>query len=130
MGNRAVIAFDTFSSAPAIHLHWNGGRASVEAFLQAGRVLGLNQGTKSEMLDKLAEMIAARFFKCEVGHTVYREQYGKSNTDNWDNGVYLINENFEINGRKFKRHAEEDDAEKTGAILDQLLAGSEVAECS
>jgi len=41
MGNRAVITFATYTNAPAIYLHWNGGRASVEGFLSAARQLGL-----------------------------------------------------------------------------------------
>ena len=45
MGNRAIIAlvdsdFDTGDlDAPAIYLHWNGGRASVQAFLNVAKKL-------------------------------------------------------------------------------------------
>jgi len=53
MGNRAVITQSTADSAPAIYLHWNGGRASIDGFLQAARVAGL-YGDDPLIMDKLA----------------------------------------------------------------------------
>ena len=38
MGNRAVLEFKDQSNQPNIYLHWNGGRASVEAFLNGGHI--------------------------------------------------------------------------------------------
>ena len=41
MGNRAMISFKEDGQdkqlAPSIYLHWNGGRDSVEAFLEASQ---------------------------------------------------------------------------------------------
>ncbi len=117
MGNRAVITFDTNASAPCIYLHWNGGRASVEGFLQAAKAIGIDQGdiTDAQQMDDFADLIANKFFGNPVGMTCYRESYGKADTDNYDNGVYIINRNFEITGRKFA-HGEEISDFKTAEI--------------
>jgi hypothetical protein len=42
-----------------------------------------------------------------VGHTVYRQEFSKADADNWDNGTYIIDENFKIVDRLFKRHGEQ-----------------------
>ncbi len=117
MGNRAVITFDTNSKAPCIYLHWNGGRASIEAFLQAAKAIGIDHGniTDVQQMDDFANMIANKFFGNPVGMNCYRELYGQADTDNYDNGVFIINRNFEITGRKFA-HGEENDDAKTAAI--------------
>ena len=122
MGNRAVLVFEHNQSdnAPAIYLHWNGGRSSVEAFLHAANTLKIS-GPDSGNMDKLANMIARYFFDCEVGTTVYRDQYGKTDKDNWDNGVYVINEHFEIVGRKFVRNEEQIDREQFKEIIITIL---------
>jgi phosphosulfolactate synthase (CoM biosynthesis protein A) len=133
MGNRAVITFTQDFNSPCIYLHWNGGRASVEGFLQAARELGLRRletssgtlaGKHAEalVLNDLAEMIARHFFGGEVGLTVYRVTYGQADKDNWDNGVYLLNRDMTIGGRLFKRGAEENDSQKTAAIVEQIVA--------
>ena len=123
MGNRAVITFDQTYNAPCIYLHWNGGRASVEGFLAAARALGLNYcapGNEAETMDRLAELLATWFFNCNVGHNVYRYEYGAADRDNYDNGVYLLNRDMTIGGRLFARNAEEIDLEKTEAIAEAI----------
>lgn len=132
MGNRAVITFAKTKSAPCIYLHWNGGRASVEGFLRAARHLALNApmlagprghnfATQAQVLDAIASLLAEHFFGTEVGRTVYRETYGSADTDNWDNGVYVIDANFDIVGREFMRHDEEVDTHKTLEIYTTLI---------
>jgi hypothetical protein len=125
MGNRAIITAHTTENAPCIYLHWNGGRASVEGFLEAARRLSI-RGTSAASFDAIAETIARHFFGGEVGLTVYRETYGQADIDNWDNGVYVIDADLKIVGRKFKRHAEEVNAEKTQHIIDQIVARAPV----
>lgn len=132
MGNRAVITFATDAQAPCIYLHWNGGRASVEAFLQAGRDLGLRHADTPEekraTLDALANIIAPSFFGCDVGFTVYRELYGETDTDNGDNGVYLLNVDMTVRGRLFtencspRPYQEEVNLEKTAGIYEQVVS--------
>lgn len=133
MGNRAVITFSTASSAPCIYLHWNGGRASVEAFLLAARhlnlhapVSGMSSGhdyrDQARVLDSIAQLLADHFFQKPVGECVYRETYGSTDTDNWDNGVYIIDDALDIVGRKYNRHDEELDDEKTQAIYALIIS--------
>lgn len=120
MGNRAVLTMSAAPSAPAIYLHWNGGRASIEGFLNAARIVGID-GRAPNAIDQLAELIAKRYFHNPVGFTVYREKYGNSDKDNGDNGVYLISTDLEIIGREFKRYAEEINAEKTTEIANEII---------
>lgn len=129
MGNRAVITFDTTPSAPCIYLHWNGGRASIEGFLHAAKLLGITlpddlplSEAKTWAMDRLAELLAKRFFLCEVGTTVYRETYGRADTDNYDNGVYIVDIYWDIVGRRFQRHPDERNALKTAEICDLIVA--------
>ena len=130
MGNRAVITFSTANNAPAIYLHWNGGRASVEGFLTAARQLGLRHAptaqAQSEALDQLAEMLARFYFRCNVGMTVYRLHYAGSDRDNGDNGTYLIGRDLTIIDRLFKPRAEEINREKTAAIIEQITAAAPI----
>jgi len=124
MGNRAVITFSTANNSPAIYLHWNGGRASVEGFLTAARQLGLRHAptaqAQTEALDQLAEMLARFYFRCNVGMTVYRLHYAGSDRDNGDNGTYLIGRDLTIIDRLFKPRGEEINQAKTAAIVEQI----------
>ena len=130
MGNRAVITFSTANNAPAIYLHWNGGRASVEGFLTAARQLGLRHAptaqAQTEALDQLAEMLARFYFRCNVGMTVYRLHYAGSDRDNGDNGTYLIGRDLTIIDRLFKPRAEEINHAKTAAIIEQITAAAPI----
>lgn len=125
MGNRAVITFNKANSSPCIYLHWNGGRASVEAFLGAARQLGLRtitSRTEVQVMDSLAHLIARHFIGTEVNKlTVYREPYGRADKDNWDNGVYVLDHQMHICGRDFVRGDEEVNPEKTKAIREEIL---------
>jgi hypothetical protein len=124
MGNRAVITFSTANNAPAIYLHWNGGRASVEGFLTAARQLGLRHArtpqAQAAALDGIAEMLARHFFSCEVGMNVYRLHYAGSDRDNGDNGTYLLDQDLQILARLHHTRGEEINRAKTAAIAEQL----------
>lgn len=123
MGNRAVITFSTRKNAPSIYLHWNGGRASVEAFLQSARLLGLRYcDNETETIEKLAQMMARAFFGVDVGMTVYVQPYGNADTDNYDNGTYVLNRDLSIKSRKFLRRSEEINTEKTRMIIEQIIS--------
>lgn len=126
MGNRAVITFSQHKTAACIYLHWNGGRASVEAFIKSAKHLGLhvckNEYEEHKVMDLLAEMIATHFFETKVGMSVYRQQYGKSDIDNYDNGVYVLDSNLNICKRLFKRSSEEVDSAKTFAIFENIVS--------
>jgi hypothetical protein len=130
MGNRAVITFSTYTNAPAIYLHWNGGRASVEGFLSAARQLGLRHAptaqAQTDALDQLAEMLARYYFRCNVGMTVYRLHYAGSDRDNGDNGTYLLGQDLTILARLHHNRGEEINREKTAAIIEQITAAAPI----
>ena len=96
MGNRAVIA--TSRKDLGVYLHWNGGRDSVEAFL---KYCELQQFRAPERdcygWARLCQVIG-NFFG--GGLSVGVGKYDRLDTDNWDNGVYIIKD-WEIIGREF-----------------------------
>ena len=129
MGNRAVIACNTYDSADSIYVHWNGGLASIEGFLLAAKDLGITP--KPENLKVLANIIARGFFGPKVNRmNVYWQDFGVADTDNYDNGTYLIDgysyskskwmDKWRIYSRQFKRYPEEVDQEKTEGIRKQI----------
>ena len=125
MGNRAVLTFSTASTAPAIYLHWNGGRASVEGFLQAAKAIGIRHAgsAHAKTMDALAETIARHFFGCHVGITVYRFPYDQTDRDNGDNGVYILAEDMTIKSRKHRpADGEERNPKKTIEIFEHITA--------
>jgi hypothetical protein len=135
MGNRAVITFDTTPSAPCIYLHWNGGRASIEAFLHAAKLLQITAPddlplgeAKTWAMDRLAELLAKRFFLCDVGTTVYRTTYGNADTDNHDNGVFVVDIYWDIVRRLFQQYPDELDALKTAEICDTIVSAERQAQ--
>lgn len=125
MGNRAVLTFSNTPSAPCIYLHWNGGRASVEGFMGAARALGYHERGYSapQLIDALAELIATHFFGVEVNKVhVYVERFGEADTDNWDNGTYILNEkDLQVIGRMFFKGQEEWDQDKTTQIMHHIV---------
>lgn len=122
MGNRAVIAFgDGKDDSVGLYLHWNGGRASVEAFLQAARELG-NRGPVIDNygVARLAQIIG-NYFGGTTSLGVGR--LDELDGDNGDNGVYLVNDAWVITGRRHLRrgYVEEVDADKTAALVKECL---------
>jgi len=126
MGNRAVITQSTASNAPCIYLHWNGGADSVKGFLAVAKTFDIS-GSPTEQMDILAELLAKHFFKCKVGLTVYRQEYGRSDTDNGDNGVYVVNSKWDLIDRIHAPYTEQhewDSKEIAQEILKNVLADS------
>ena len=104
MGNRAVIT--TRSKKIGIYLHWNGGRDSVEAFLKYCELQGYTSPEKDCYgWSRLCQVIG-NFFGGSSSLGI--DEYDKLDTDNWDNGTYII-ENWKIVGREFKRNAEQNE---------------------
>lgn len=125
MGDRAVITFDQYDKAPCIYLHWEGSREYVEGFLKAGQLCLQPLKTKNatKLMDDLAHLIAKHYFEGEVGFTVYREEYGRADIDNWDNGTYIVNEKtLEIVTRKFlpKDYIDTRDEHKSNLIAKHI----------
>ena len=101
MGNRAVITTAPYAETNiGIYLHWNGGRESVEGFLAAAKALGMRSpgGDPTYAMARLVQIIG-NFFggSTSIGIGLCSEL----DTDNGDNGTYLIGGDWEIVGREF-----------------------------
>ena len=96
MGNRAVIT--TEEKQIGVYLHWNGGRDSVEGFLTYCKMKGYRPPeTDNYGWARLCQVIA-NYFGGE--YSIGIDQYNKLDTDNGDNGVYIIKD-WKIIGREF-----------------------------
>lgn len=134
MGNRAVITTSrdndvSMSNDIGIYLHWNGGRDSVEAFLEYCK----RRGFRSPDQDcygwaRLCQVIA-NFFGGDLSIGI--DKCCNLDCDNWDNGVYII-KNWEIVGRKYFQGTEQAIYDLEGMIheidacqpeIDRLYAG-------
>ena len=79
-----------------IYLHWNGGRDSVEGFLQTAKDYGLRSGSYG--VARLTQIIC----NCFPGTlSVGVDMLNKLDCDNYDNGVYWVDKNFNIIERQF-----------------------------
>lgn len=122
MGNRAVIAFGKEPDSVGIYLHWNGGRASVEGFLAAAKELGVRGDYGASRLCQIICNWTGGTLSVDVGALSHLD------CDNKDNGVYYVDEKFNIIGRKYlPRRGEEVDAEKTETIRIEAVARSKEA---
>jgi hypothetical protein len=112
MGNRAVIT--TEDKQLGVYLHWNGGRDSVEGFLEFCKRKGYQSPEKSG--EGWARLIQA--ISNFMGTSVYVDLYQHLDVDNYDNGVYIIRD-WKIVDRLFKRYPEQQEY-KLGDFLVEL----------
>lgn len=108
MGNRAVITtewgFD--DNGIGIYLHWNGGRASIEAFLKYCELRGFRSPDEDCYgWARLAQVIG-NFFG--GGLSVGIDKVQNLDCNNHDNGVYLIRD-WKIVGRRYFNGSEQMD---------------------
>lgn len=100
MGNRAVITTkENFENdGVGVYLHWNGGRDSVEPFLQYCKLKGYRSPEEDSYGWARLTAVIANFFggTTSVGIDILSHL----DCDNGDNGVYII-ENWEIVDRKY-----------------------------
>lgn len=130
MGNRAVVTFGTTKFSPCIYLHWNGGRASVEGFLNAVKALRINPPDarwglvdEERFMEQAAKVIGPWFFGNDPGFTIYLEKYGSADSDNGNNGTYILDRStLGIKSRRFRQDSEEINPAKTAHITEQILA--------
>lgn len=117
MGNRAVIT--TKEKEIGIYLHWNGGRASIEGFLQVCEEMGFRPPSQDDYgWARLAEVCCV--FMGNDGLSVGVNLYKNLDTNNGDNGVYII-DGWKIVGREYNPGTEEIDEEKTKIIKGKCL---------
>ena len=112
MGNRATLKFKDEANQPNIYLHWYGGRASVQAFLNVAKVMELR--ADSYGVARMCQVVG-NFFGGNLS-------LGCSNNlgDYSDNGIYIIKD-FEIVDRENFDGKEEIDEEKTKSVTDFIL---------
>ena len=110
MGNRAVIAFEDKSrdkkDCPAIYLHWNGGRDSVEGFLAVAKDQFGSTHSPDYGCARLTTIIC-NWFTAKDGLSIGVGTFGTLDADNYDNGTYWLNSKYEITEREFQRQAEQ-----------------------
>ena len=107
MGNRAVITTQQGwlckENNLGIYLHWNGGRDSVEAFLTYCKMHGYRRPENDNYGWASLATVISNFFGAS-GDSVGIDIVSRLDYDNWDNGVYII-EDWQIVDRKcFKGH--------------------------
>lgn len=127
MGNRAVITrsneVDVANSSDiGVYLHWNGGRDSVEAFLEYCKLRDFR--TDDYGWARLCQVIANFFGK--DGLSVGIEQCCKLDCDNYDNGIYII-KGWEIVGRQYFEGEEQNCYDLTEMLL-EIDAAQPVAQ--
>lgn len=117
MGNRAVIT--TESREIGVYLHWNGGRDSVEGFLAFCKQMKFRPPEQDCYgWARLCQVIAN--FIGPDGLSIGIDRYEHLDTDNGNNGVYIIRD-WEIIGREFFTGDEQNEYK-----LDEML--SEIAD--
>tara|TARA_R100000479_G_C6386474_1_gene203185 strand:+ start:461 stop:871 length:411 start_codon:yes stop_codon:yes gene_type:complete len=120
MGNRAVIAFVADDGTQdkdlclGIYLHWNGGRDSVEGFLEYAKKQGLRSGDYG--VARLCQIIGNTFGgTLSLGVDVVRNL----DYDNFDNGLYWVDKEFNIVSREY---ITDDFKEQQQYKLDEFVA--------
>ena len=108
MGNRAVIGFLSKEGiknkdSVGIYLHWNGGRDSVEGFLATAKQYGVRTN-EDYGVARLIQIIANT-----LGGTLSLgvDQIKNLDCDNYDNGLYWVDNNFNIVGREYNKNEEQ-----------------------
>ena len=102
MGNRAVITIKEENTPKedwrSVYLHWNGGRDSVEPIIHVAKLYGIRcNADPSYAIARLTQLIGN-----SLGGTLSLGvgKYSQLDTDNFDNGTYVIS-NWEIVDREF-----------------------------
>lgn len=105
MGNRAVIT--TPKKKLGVYLHWNGGKDSVTAFLSYCEIKNYrNPNNDCYGWARLCQVIGNT-----LGGTnsLGVDEYNNLDTNNGDNGVYIIDEHWHIIGREFFSGTEQEE---------------------
>ena len=114
MGNRALIVTeDDFKkgSGMSLYLHWNGGRDSVEAFLQYCKLRGFRSPDKDEYGWARLSQVVANFLGAD-GLSVGIGYCANIHNDVGDNGTYVIR-GWDIVGREFYSGQEQNEYDRT-----------------
>lgn len=112
MGNRGVITTRctdaSVSENIGVYLHWNGGRDSVEAFLNYCKLKGYRSPDNDNYGWARLCQVIGNFFGGETSIGI--DTCKNLDCDNWDNGVYII-EGWNIVDRQFYKGTEQQNHE-------------------
>jgi hypothetical protein len=103
-----------------IYVHWNGGRDSIEGFLQACKELGY-RAPGSDACYGMAQLVRAIGTFFGDGLSLGIGTCGSLDCQNGDNGVYLIGGNWEIVGRMHHSGREQISPETTAGIAAEIV---------
>jgi len=110
MGNRAVITtkkgWANQSNSVGIYLHWNGGRDSIISFITYCKIRGFRTPEEDCYGWSALNNVISNFFGGS-GYSVGIDVVERLDLDNYDNGVYII-EDWQIVGREYNRNGEQD----------------------
>lgn len=108
MGNRAVVTFENDKHATGIYLHWNGGPESVLAFCHAARDMGARRGQEAYAMAGILRAVTLFMHTQKHGEllSVGVATLDQLDTNNGNNGTYIIGENWDI----AERHLTDDTA--------------------
>lgn len=117
MGNRAVLSLGKYKpETPAIYLHWNGGRDSIEGFLKATKKVMETRGEDAIYASARLVQVIGNFFEGNL--CIGLGSCKELDCDNYDNGVYELDmAKLEIVGR----HHHERNGEQKGHELDGMV---------
>ena len=125
MGNRAVITIKCNSTKKedwqSIYLHWNGGINTVKPLLYVAKLYNI-RCESSYGIARLCQIIG----NC-LGGTLSLGvgSYKTLDTDNGDNGVYII-ENWEIVAREFNQNAEPETNDHFNFMVDEIRSKNDL----
>lgn len=123
MGNRAIVTVE--GSKVGVYLHWNGGRDSVLAFLKAAKDLGVRApGEDVAYFYARFVQVIGNFFG---GTTIVGiDSMDRLDTDNGDNGVFVIDKAFNILRREHVPYPETDqyDTKRSELIYSEVMAAN------
>lgn len=107
MGNIAVIT--NKEKKMGVYLHWNGGPNSIVNFLTYAKLVGVRDldSDPAYGFARLTQIIA-NFFAENLVCSVGVAQIENCDVDNGDNGLYVINKNWQIDSREFVVETEKD----------------------
>jgi hypothetical protein len=106
MGNRAVITFSENPNSTGIYLQWNGGPESILAFCHAARDMGARSPGSDSQYAMAGLMRAITLFLHNEPGELLSVGIGPLSTldcDNYDNGLYIVGPDWEIQTRKYNR---------------------------
>ena len=103
MGNRAVIT--TEEKQIGIYVHWNGGRESIETFLAYCDLKNYRPPETDDYGWARMCQVIGNFFGGSTSIGI--DKYERLDRDNYDNGVYII-ENWKVIGREFQHYKDEE----------------------